>query len=140
MHVDVASLMEEPLTVACRTTEGGADVWRTAVVTGFWHEEAERSASGWEVQPASTFEVQIPGCAAEEYVRPLDYDGEGWTLRPGDRVARGEAECDGDLAGLSEAFEGLPCFTVTEAEDLRVAGAPEEGPGKWTSILWCKGE
>lgn len=140
MRIDVASLMEEALTVACRTTEEGSDVWRTTIVRGFWHEEAGQTASGWEMQPSMTYEVQFPECEAGGYVQPSDYDGEGWTLRPGDRVARGEADCEGDLTALLEAFEGLPNFIVANAKDLRLGTAPGGDLSKWTSIVWCEGE
>lgn len=144
MRVDVAAAMDGEVTVCnCipATEQGGCDMWKTTTLVGFWHEEGGSSLGSAGTASASTsIRVQIAESDACGYVPPSEYDGDGWTLRPGDRVARGTVDYEGTLSGLLAACEGMRAGTVTKVKDLRLgeASRPLSGIKKWASVLYCE--
>lgn len=140
MWIDVDALMTDTVTVADRLETGSGDEWRCTTLRAWWHDTGSASQSVQVSQPGRSVKVQVAEEDADGYVEPSSYEGEGWTLRPGDRVIHGEVSYEGGIRGLDEALEGMDWATVTEARDLRLgdAGKGLAGAGKWMSILYCE--
>ena len=86
-------------------------------VNWFGKQAASLSADG--LMTADLYTVRIPAASAPPgYVPPEQYDGDGWTLRPGDIVAKGltgNIQAPGQISGEK--------FTVTAVRDNR-RGSP----------------
>lgn len=147
MQVNVSELMDGTVTVAnCTpaTDSSAEDVWQTTVLVGFWHEEESSTlaTSTGVADGSAAIKVQIAESDADGYVEPAAYAGEGWTLRPGDKVINGSVEYSGGLSGLLSACDGLRVRvgTIDSVKDLRLDGATGalNGLKKWASVLYCE--
>lgn len=142
MRIDVLDSMESELTVLNRRTVDGADEWTSSKVPGFWSREGGTSMSNWYVQPGDVVKVQIAEEDAEDYVEPSEWNGDGWTLRPGDVIVREGVDFSGGTSEMLEATDGMEKATVNKVEDLRLGESASglSGLSKWASILYCEGE
>lgn len=94
--------------------------WRRTQISGVnWFGKQAASLSADGLMTADLYTVRIPVASAPpSYVPPEQYDGGGWTLRPGDVVAKG---LTGDIQTPWQ-INGEK-FTVTAAWDNR-RGSP----------------
>lgn len=147
MLVDPAKLMERRITVCNRLAAGGGgrteDEWRCTPLTGMWYREASRSLPGdGTVSPSGSVRVQVAEADAAGYVPPASWSGDGWTLRPGDRVLLGELRYSGPYEGLLEAMAafGPDVAAVSLVRDLRLGEAATGmlGLEKWASVIYAE--
>lgn len=92
---------------------------RTQISRVNWFGKQAASLSADGLMTADLYTVRIPEASAPPgYVPPEQYNGDGWTLRPGDIVAKG---LTGDIQSPGQISSEK--FTVTAAWDNR-RGSP----------------
>lgn len=100
--------------------ETRADSYRCRVLQGAsWYARSRCATAGNGLQAARLYQVRLPRENAGGYCPPCEYDpdaSESWTLRPGDKLARGALpSCTGEeFAALARTREA---FTVLDVHD-----------------------
>ena len=122
---------------------GEEDVWNVIALEGFWHSKpAHTMGNDGTATESTTVTVQIPEAQTACYVEPGEYDGDGWTLRPGDLILRGALDYRGDYGGFLEMSEGMEAMTVDSVADHRRKGSmsvPDSGPLAFLGCIYVEG-
>lgn len=104
-------LCDKTVSLFNRTTENRAPVWHKTLLEGVsWFSRDVSAVTDDGLRTANQFIVRIPFDTG--YVKPQEYEGEGWTLRKGDYMVLGDVE---------EVATGQDIMTITAVTDNRRA-------------------